>query len=1074
MVQAYINQLKRELTTGNALEHSYRPALKNLIESLDATVTAVNEPTRSAHGAPDFIFLNKKNVNLILGYAETKDVNVNLDHVEKTEQLKRYLGYSNLVLTNYLEFRFFRNGEKYQTITVAKQGGSSITTQDENFPMLERELKSFLEAKPEAITSAKRLAEIMGGKAARIRTNVVNYLQVENDKNQELLRIYKVMEKLLIHDLEINKFADMYAQTLVYGLFVARYYDETPDNFSRQEARDLIPASNPFLQHFFDHIAGPTFDRRLAYIVDELCDVFSVSDVQAIIQKHYNLLGEATDKDPIIHFYEDFLKEYDPQLRKQMGAYYTPVPVVRFIIHAVDHVLKTEFNIQEGLASTDKVEHQILIQGKKGKQSLHKVQILDPAVGTATFLNESIKFIYEKLKGQEGLWESYVEKELMPRMYGFELMMAPYTIAHLKLAMTLKETGIDHFDRRLGIYLTNTLEEGLKVGDDLFSFGLAEAISDEAQAANKIKRDRPIMVVIGNPPYSGESFNKGAYAMRLVEKYKFEPGGKVKLKERNPKWINDDYVKFIAFAQEMISKTGEGIVSMITNHGYLDNPTFRGMRWNLTKTFSSIYILDLHGNVKKREIAPDGGKDENVFDIQQGVAIIVAIKHKTENKGLANVFRADIWGKRETKFEFLLEKTIEKVKWEKINLNEPSYVFLNKDSVVESEYRKGVSINDLFLENSLAFQTHRDNFAICDTKEDVLKKLSDFQDVSINDSDLRTQYSLKVNGTWVLSKSRNSIRNEKNINSLITSCAYRPFDYKWTYLDEAFSDRPRSLLKKQILNHKNISLEVSKQISNLPWQHIFIADRPAESCLVSNKTKEGNYSFPLYIYQNNNQSSLFNNKRQSNLNIGWVQHLLINIGKYKLVDDHKNKKLGDMNIVSPLDTLDYVYAILHSPTYRDKYKDFLKSDFPRIPSAKDKESFWDLVKLGSKLRQLHLLEDPELSQFKTDFSVTGNSIIEKIEYRGNKVYINESQYFGNLPKEAWEFYIGGYQPAQKWLKDRKGKKLTYEDVIHYQKIIFAQIKTSEIQKQIDQVVYEPHDLTPEEIAIVERKNGNYP
>jgi len=274
-------------------------------------------------------------------------------------------------------------------------------------------------------------------------------------------------------------------------------------------------------------------------------------------------------------------------------------------------------------------------------------------------------------------------------MYGFELMMAPYTIAHLKLAMTLKETGIDHFDRRLGIYLTNTLEEGVKVSEDLFSVGLAEAISEEAQAANAIKQDKPIMVVIGNPPYSGESFNKGAYAMKLVEKYKFEPGGKQKLKERNPKWINDDYVKFIAFAQEMISKNGDGIVSMITNHGYLDNPTFRGMRWNLVNTFSSIYILDLHGNVKKREIAPDGGKDENVFDIQQGVAIIVAIKNKNKIKELADVFRADIWGKREKKFEFLLEKNIETVKWEKIHLTTPSYIFLNKDAAVESEYKKG-------------------------------------------------------------------------------------------------------------------------------------------------------------------------------------------------------------------------------------------------------------------------------------------------------------------------------------------------------------------------------------------------
>ncbi len=392
MVQNYIDKLRQELQTGNALEHSYRPALKNLIESLDPTIQAVNEPARSAHGAPDFAFYKRTNNNLVLGYVETKDVNVNLDQIERTEQIKRYLGYANLILTNYLEFRFFRNGEKYQTITIAKNEGLNLTPLEENYSQLERELQAFLEGEAETITSAVRLAKIMGGKAARIRDNVVNYLKIDNERNQELLRIYKVMQEFLVHDLSIEKFADMYAQTLVYGLFVARYYDETPENFSRQEARDLIPASNPFLQHFFDHIVGPNFDKRLQYIVDELCDVFAVSAVRETISMHYNLFGEAVDKDPVIHFYEDFLKEYDAKLRKNMGAYYTPVPVVHFIIQAVDDILKKEFNIPKGLTDTTKIERQIMQQGTKTKQVLHKVQILDPAVGTATFLNEIVKF----------------------------------------------------------------------------------------------------------------------------------------------------------------------------------------------------------------------------------------------------------------------------------------------------------------------------------------------------------------------------------------------------------------------------------------------------------------------------------------------------------------------------------------------------------------------------------------------------------------------------------------------------------------------------------------------------------
>jgi predicted helicase len=1049
MIKTYIDKLISELDTKSAREHSYRPALKDLFEEIDPNVKAVNEPSRSAHGAPDFAFYKSTNNNLVLGYVETKDIYVDLDQVEKTEQLKRYLGYANLILTNYLEFRFFRNGVKYQNITIADLNDSIIKPNEADYPILERELKAFLEGKPETITSAKRLSEIMGGKAARIRDNVISYLKIEHERNKELLRIYNVMQKLLVHDLTIEKFADMYAQTLVYGLFVARYYDETPENFTRQEARDLVPASNPFLQHFFDHIVGPDFDPRLKYIVDELCDVFSVSAVRETVSQHYNLFGEAVDKDPVIHFYEDFLKEYDPILKKNMGAYYTPVPVVQFIIHAVDDVLKKEFHLSQGIADTSKIERTIMQQGTKAKQILHKVQILDPAVGTATFLNETVKFLYEQFKGQEGVWQSYVENELLPRLHGFELMMAPYTIAHLKLAMTFKETGIDQFDRRLGIYLTNTLEEGVQTGKDLFSFGLAEAISEEAQAASVIKHETPIMIVMGNPPYSGESFNKGAFAMQLVDKYKYEPDSKEKLKERNPKWINDDYVKFLAFSEKMITDTGEGIIAMITNHGYLDNPTFRGMRWHLANTFSSIYVLDLHGNAKKREVAPDGGIDKNVFDIQQGVSIIVAVKRKDKKKGLADVYRADIRGTRKTKFDFLLGNTIDQVKWENINLAEPFYFFQNRNQKIEKDYIKGIKINELFINNSLAFQTHRDYFAICDSRDEVLQKLADFQNSLISEAELKTKYSLKDNRDWQLSKARTSIRDEKDVDRLIIKCSYRPFDYKWTYFDEGFSDYPRSLLKKHMLNHQNFSIEISKQISNLPWQHIFISDLPAESCLVSNKTKEGNYSIPLYLYTDPDQDTIEHIGRRSNLNSDLVKHLLANIGSYEWIDDHLDKNSSDKNKISPLDVLDYIYATLHSPSYREKYKDFLKSDFPRVPIAKDTISFWELVNLGGKLRQMHLMEDPDLAKLSTTYPVSGENEVEKVEYHDGNVFINEAQYFGNVPKEAWEFYMGGYQPAQKWLKDRKSKNLIYEDINHYQKIIKVLSETSRIIEKID-------------------------
>ena len=968
-------------------------------------------------------FIKGSNSSLVLGYVETKDLFADLDRVEKTEQLKRYLGYANLILTNYLQFRFFRNGVKYQTITIAEPNRLVVRPLEENYPLLERELKAFLEGIPENITSAKRLAEIMGGKAARVRDNVITYLQGEHERNQELLRIYKIMQELLVHDLTPEKFADMYAQTLVYGLFVARYYKETPENFTRQQARDLVPASNPFLQHFFDHIVGPDFDKRLQYIVDELCDVFSVSAVREIISIHYNLFGGAVDKDPVIHFYEDFLKEYDPVLRKNMGAYYTPVPVVQFIIHAVDDVLRKEFHLPQGLADTTKIERTVMQQGTKAKQTIHKVQMLDPAVGTATFLNETVKFLYVQFKGQEGVWESYVENELLPRLHGFELMMAPYTIAHLKLAMTFKETGIDHFDRRLGVYLTNTLEEGVQIGKDLFSFGLAEAISEEAQAASVIKHDTPIMIVMGNPPYSGESFNKGKYAMQLVEPYKYEPGGKEKLRERNPKWINDDYVKFLAFAEKMITDTGEGIVAMITNHGYLDNPTFRGMRWHLAHTFSSLYILDLHGNANKKEIALDGSPDKNIFDIKQGVSIIIGVKNRTKTEKLANVYRADIWGTRKIKFEFLLGNTMHKISWEKVNLRKPFYLFQNNNEKLEKEYNIGIKINELFLNSIIGIQTHADATVIAFTKQELEKKILSYYEKMTNS-------------------------NAEFDDSKIKMVSYRPLDKRYYYEDKKIVQRPRLELSSE-MDNKNFAFCFMKQFAyEVPYSYVYIANtRVIDRTFISNKGAA--YFAPLYFNSKNQLDTLQILNRIPNLNIIIVRQLLRNNEKYEWVNDHIEKDPSDKSKVSPLDILDYVYAVLHSPSYREKYKDFLKSDFPRVPVAKDKESFWKLVELGGRLRQLHMMEDPALSQLNTTYPITGDNLVEQVEYRGDKVFINDLQCFGNVPKEAWEFYIGGYQPAQKWLKDRKSRKLAYEAIIHYQKIIKVLSETKKIMEEIE-------------------------
>jgi predicted helicase len=553
-------------------------------------------------------------------------------------------------------------------ILIKKNRTIEITENCKPIESLSRAFVDFTLSHKEPIKSGNQLARIMGGKAQRIRDNVVYMLQSDSQPYEELTRIQKVVEENLIHGLSHDDFADMYAQTLVYGLFAARYNDNSLETFSRAEARDLVPKTNPFLASFFDHIAGASFPERLRFIVDELCEVFSHADVHKLLTDFYG--KEKDTKDPIIHFYEDFLREYDAKKKMDMGVFYTPRPVVDFIIRSVDELLKTEFQIPKGLSDTEKISIQEKeIDKRTGKEikvskEFHRVQILDIATGTGTFLNQAIEHIYKGFAGQEGRWNSYVIENLLPRLHGFELMMASYTIAHLKLGMTLYDSGATDLNERLGIYLTNTLDEPINYERQGSLFGFMDSIALESKTASQIKSEYPIMCVIGNPPYSGESMNP-QYTDNDV--YKVEPGGKEKLKERNPKWINDDYVKFIRFAESLIEKNGEGIIGMITSHGYIDNPTFRGMRWHLRKTFDKIYVVDLHGNSRKKELAPDGSKDENIFDIMTGVSIVFGVKtnRKKENE-LAKIYKLDLYGLRRDKFETLDNENFETIEWKEL------------------------------------------------------------------------------------------------------------------------------------------------------------------------------------------------------------------------------------------------------------------------------------------------------------------------------------------------------------------------------------------------------------------------
>jgi len=987
--------------------------IQNIFESIN--VKRIDHDANARQGnKPDFVIL-KHDIPIL--YIETKNIGLSLDKIEKSEQMARYFGYANLVLTDYLEFRFYRNGVRYEEpIKIGEYNlkDRTIIPSPDQYEHLVQSLLDFTQSHREPIKSGKHLSKIMGGKAQRIRDNIKQFLGKESERNSILLKVYETIKELLVHDLVLDDFADMYAQTLVYGLFVARFYDKTTSDFTRQEARDLIPASNPFLRQFFDHIVGPDFDKRLEYIVDELCEVFAHADVQKLMKQYYktDTWGKKHEgPDPVIHFYEDFLKEYDDDLRKAMGAYYTPQPVVRFIVRAVDDLLQKDFGLASGLADTTKTS-----------KGVHKVQVLDPAVGTGTFISAVIRQIYEKLlkEGQKGRWPAYVHHDLLPRIFGFELMMAPYTIAHLKLSMAFKETGFWNFHRRLGIYLTNSLEESAKQ-ESLFSgFGLVESIANESKEAEVIKNKKPIMVVVGNPPYNVSSSNKGKWIQDLIKIYK---------KNLNERKINldDDYIKFIRFAEHFIEKNKSGIVAMITNNSFIDGITHRQMRKHLLDTFDDIYILDLHGNSKKKEVDPkNGGKDENVFDIQQGVSINIFVKQDDSKKQLATVYHADLYGKRAHKFKYLDEHGLKNIKWNKLKYSDPYYFYVPRNTESEAEYHKGIKIDELFLSYNSGIQTKKDALAIKFTNKELDEVINNFLTQSADY--LRTKYDLKDTSGWNVGSAKDSLQEEYQKTTLL----YRPFDFRKSVIQKksgGFIGRSRYKTAKHFVND-NLGLITVRQQSTFDFQHALVTNCMIESGAISLQTKEWGYIFPLYHYSDDGS-------KHSNLN----QDIVIKIQDI----------VGD---IAPEDILDYIYAMLYSQNYRIMYKELLKIDFPRIPYPKNKKKFYQLVKLGLELRSLHLLESPKINSFITTYPVAGSDVVGKPEYKNGNVYINSEQYFGKVPELAWNFYIGGYQPAQKWLKYRRDRKLTNADIEHFQKIIVILVQTDKLMRQIDKTLNE--------------------
>ncbi|WP_297702179.1 type ISP restriction/modification enzyme [uncultured Fibrobacter sp.] len=1051
-VAQYIDEVSKQFSTGKATEHSYRPALAKLLGDLLPKFTITNEPSRIQCGAPDYIIAKGKGATSIpVAFVEAKDIgdsdlDGNRQHKEQFNRYKNSL--DHILFTDYLDFHSYENGLPTQNIRIAEIKGNKIALIDANVPMFLEMVAHIAESTPQKITSSTKLAQMMAAKARLLAEVIEKTLETDSEKTSELAGQWKSFQKVLIHDLTERQFADIYAQTICYGMFAARLHDDTPDTFSREEAATLIPKTNPFLRKVFQNVAAFDVDTSIAWIVDDLAETFRVTDMPKVMKNFGKATGQA---DPMIHFYEDFLRYYDPKQKKACGVYYTPEPVVHFIVNAVDEILKSRFNLSDGLADTSKVtirqtsnlytDNRTKDHKRYETREYHKVQILDPATGTGTFLAEVVRKIYSGMENQKGAWQNYVEEHLLPRLNGFEFMMAPYAVAHLKLDMVLAQTGYKaRQDKRLRIFLTNSLEECDHNTGTLFAQWLAQ----EANEANLVKRDTPVMVMIGNPPYSVSSSNKSEWIQNLLDDYK---------KNLNERKINldDDYIKFIRLGHYFVEKNGDGILAYISNNSFIDGITHRQMRKTLMETFDEIYILNLHGDTRKKEVAPDGGKDENVFDIMQGVSINIFVKKKQSvilneaRKGevegsLARVYHYELFGKRFEKYAFLANTSFSEISWQELIPQAPYFFFVPKDFSIQNEYDKGFKISDLIIEYNSGIQTKCDAVNILFTELDAESLRRDF--ISMAEVDLERKYQLKNRPSWNIATAKADLDNEIIENRI----DYRPFDIRWTNYtgnSNGVMGRARYKINRHIIGKGNLTLVTCRQLSTFDFQHIFVTTHISDLNSISLQSKEQSYVFPLYLYPTENEEK-----------IGETRKPNLDEKIWRKID--KCTKLK----TTPEQVFDYIYGVLHTPSYREKYKEFLKIDFPRIPYPENKDEFERIVSIGNKLRKLHLME--EIPPQATSFDIEGDNAVSEIRFEREipdqvgddnygKVFINKQQYFGNVPELAWNFYIGGYQPAQKWLKDRKNRTLTYDDISHYRKIIAILIETHKLMQDLDEI-----------------------
>ena len=1025
----YLQNIQQTQSTSEATpELSLFPHLQAFLENIAVehfgrdTIIFTQEPRRLDQiGRPDFIAMDGL---LPIGYIEAEAHGRDLDALtgHAAEQNARFIeNLDNFILTNFVEFQLWTDGQLRAT--------ANITDTPENLEML---MERFLNAGNVQISSPEVLARYLARRTRELQTQIATTL---TDEDSNIHAMFSAFKETLISTLTPDDFADMYAQTLAYGLFAARCTLPNATNFSRHTAVEGLPRSNPFLVELFYHVASPRLETNVTYILDDIASL-----LQNVPTEMLRTAFAARNhlEDPVIHFYETFLAEYDPQRRVDRGVYYTPPQVISYIVRSVDSLLRTELNRSDGLADD-------------------RTLILDPATGTGGFLLTVLDHIRESVTETYGTgeWNQYINAALVKRIFGFELLVAPYTIAHLKLSLFLQAQGW-RADERLGIYLTNTLEQPAEMQPSL---PFAEFISDEANAALSVKRDEPLLVILGNPPYTRHSANpsrvKGnlTFIGELIEDYKQVDGQP--LGEATPKALQDDYVKFIRWAQWRIDKNGEGIMGYIVNNNFLDAPTVRGMRQSLLEDFNIIYLLNLHGSNRRTEAVPEAQRDENVFDISQGVCILLCVK-ESNNPAPAKVYYTDMWGSREEKYNTLSEadvKPMMQTAQNELQPTSPYYLFVPQATDYSAEYEIGWKITDIFQTSSIGIVTARDKLTIHWTAEDIRETVSDFASLSVNEA--QKEYNLrKDTRDWKVHLAQADLRNHPDADQHVRPINYRPFDTRWTYYtgrSKGFHCMPRPENMPHLFT-ENLALSVCRIVKGPAWQHVLITDKITENCYISNTTSESGHVFPLYLYPDPEELGI-SIERSLNFKPTFLTALSEALGL---------RQVAPFNLpegVSPEDTLAYLYAVLYSPTYRERYYEFLKYDFPRIPLPQDIDQFRTLSALGQRLIDCHLLREsrPEVAPTGTRgptvhrFEGEGDGVVAKVRYLDGRVWINPTQYFTDVPVEVWEYEVGAYQVCEKWLKDRRGEALSRAALQQYRAILVAVAETLRVMAEIDEV-----------------------